>query len=219
VAQSDTGGDEEGTRERTILELQRLRHEVQKLALEVETLRSTRLWDRLVGRYLPVVTSLLAIAGFWFGAIQYYVQKGNTDKQRVEELRREAAKPFWDMQLRLYVRASEAAAAIAVTNDARLRVRAEVDFWTLYWGPLASVEDVGLFSSEEKKHPARVEAAMVAFGAHLRDHPQESRKRKELERLSLELAHAIRDEIGPSFALEAPASSNLRGYLKRSTDE
>jgi len=179
------------------LELQLLRTQVEKLALEVEALRSSRWWDRVVGRYLPIVTALLAVAGFWFGIIQYYTQKTDTEKQRIKELRREAAKPFWGTQLALYVRASEAAATIATSDDEAVRARAEAEFWVLYWGSLSCVEDVGL---EERPNP-KVEAAMVEFGMYLDEHPKGTRKQENLKPLALALAHAMRGEIGPSFSL------------------
>jgi hypothetical protein len=183
--------------------------------LEVEALRSSRWWDRVVGRYLPLITALLAVVGFWFGVIQYYAQRGDSEKQlaeaqqgRADELRREAAKPFWEMQLKLYARASEAAATIATSDDEAARSRAESEFWLLYWGPLSCVEDVGI---EKKPHP-EVEAAMVQFGNYLKAHSRETRTKSELQPLSLALAHSMRHEIGPSFALQA--TPLLGGHAK-----
>ena len=187
-----------GTEERTTLELQRLRHEIQKLALEIDALRSSRRWERLVGRHLPIVTALLAIGGFWVGIFQYYATSRDAQQQRAIESRREAARPFWDTQLRLYVRAAEAAATIATSNDGAATDRAEVEFWTLYWGPLAIVEDASLAQGPR----AAVEDAMVALGAYLRSHPKAARSKDELARLSLRLAHAMREQTGPSFSLE-----------------
>ena len=80
-----------GTEERTTLELQRLRHEIQKLALEIDALRSSGRWERLVGRHLPIVTALLAIAGFWVGIFQYYATSREAQQQRAIESRRESA--------------------------------------------------------------------------------------------------------------------------------
>jgi hypothetical protein len=47
---------------------------------------------------------------------------------------------------------------------------------------------------------------MVKFGAALRQR-ESNPDRRELERLSLALAHAIRDAVGPAFELQpAPAT-------------
>ncbi len=176
--------------------LQRI--EVAKRILEVDSLRASTWWDRMIGRYVPIVTAILAVSGFWFGVWQYYSQKSDVEAQRSEDLRREAAKPFWDTQLRLYVKASEAAATIATSDDEATRSSAEAQFWILYWGPLSCVEDVGL----EEKSKADVEAAMVKFGKYLNTQPKGDRKPDELKTLSLALAHAMRDEIAPSFSLQ-----------------
>jgi hypothetical protein len=189
---------------REALELQQLQVQVQKLTLEVEALRSATFWDKVIGRYLPLLTAVLAVSGFWFGVIQYYGHRTETELQqaaaegkRAEELRREAAKPFWDSQLQLYLRASEAAATVAVSSDPDAVSRVESQFWILYWGPLAIVEDVGT----ELRPTAEVEAAMVQVGSYLREHPKD-RHRATLQQYSLDLAHAMRHSVGPSFNLK-----------------
>lgn len=191
-------------KDREALELQQLQVEVEKLRLEVEALRSSSFWDRTVGRYLPLITAVLAVAGFWVGLIQYSRQQAEADQERSsaldrrsEEFRREAAKPFWDSQLRLYLRASEAAGTIATSSDPDVVSRAETDFWVLYWGPLAIVEDVGM----EKQPIAEVEAAMVQFGRYLATGPND-RSRERMQSLSLALAHAMRRSVPPSFDLQ-----------------
>jgi hypothetical protein len=199
--------------DRAKLELDRLDLEVKKLSLEVHALRSPTHWDRLIGRYLPLATAFLAVAGFWFGVIQYLAQQRENDRQRIEalkqrgdDIRREVAKPFWDSQLRLYLKASEAAAVIATTDKEDERSRAEAEFWALYWGPLAAVEDVGI----EKKATAEIEAAMVEFGEYTKQTRRDKQDKEKLERLSLQLAHAIRNAVGPAFNLEITALKNLR---------
>jgi hypothetical protein len=194
------------------LELQHLQVEVEKLRLEVEALRSSTFWDRIVGRYLPLVTAVLAVAGFWVGMIQFLRQQTDTESQRAdavqqrsEELRREAAKPFWDSQLQIYLRASEAAAIIATSSDQEAVSRAEGQFWVLYWGPLAIVEDVGTAT----RPVAEVEHAMVQFGRCIRTNPKE-RNREEMHRLSLDLAHAMRKSVGPSFDLKPTELAGAR---------
>ena len=191
-SQARSEGDRAG------LELQHLQVQVEKLGLEVEGLRAQKFWDRTVGRYLPMLTALLAVAGFWVGLIQYNQERIGSDQRRTDELRRESARPFWDAQLKLYQRASEAAAVIATSKSADAVARAENDFWTLYWGPLAIVEDVGV----EKQPVAEVEQAMVQFGRSLLDRGWNP-SRTELQGRSLALAHAMRKPVSPAFHLEA----------------
>src|SRR5262249_25131402 len=172
----DQPGPPPGDRE--ALEFQQLQVQVQKLRLEVEALRATSVWDRVIGRYLPLLTAILAVAGFWFGGIQYYGRQTESDRQRAEaegkraeELRREAARPCWDWQVQIYLRGAEAAGTIATSLDAEAVKRAEAQFWTLYWGPLAIVEDVGT----EPRPSAEVEAAMVRFGRYLGNNKDRNR--------------------------------------------
>jgi hypothetical protein len=172
------------------LKLEQLRKEVEKLGLEIKALKSTASWDRVVGRYLPIVTSLVAVGGFWFGLWQYSQQKSEGAKQQALGLRQDAAKPFWETQLGLYIKAADAAATIATARDPSTRSNAETTFWTLYWGPLSCVEDITLETNVE----ANVEAAMVVFGNLL-----QSGDSNQLTTAALGIAHAIRNEIGPVF--------------------
>ena len=183
--------------EKSRLELDLLRNEVAKLSLEVEAMRGSRWWDRVIGSYLPLLTAFGAVVGFWFGVYQFHGQQVAAVVDRTEELKREAAKPFWDTQLSLYIQAVNAAAEIATSDDEAKRKSAESEFWLLYWGPLSCVEDMGV----GEKKGAAIEGAMVEFGTYLEQHTGSSRKKEQLQPLALELAHAIRDEIAPSFDL------------------
>lgn len=206
MSESTLGGSPARSEDdRAGLELQHLQVQVEKLRLEVEGLRAQTFWDRTVGRYLPMVTALLAVAGFWVGLVQYNQERIGSDQRRTDELRRESARPFWDAQLKLYLRAAEAAAVIATSKNADAVARAENDFWTLYWGPLAVVEDVGV----EKRTAAEVEQAMVEFGRSLLDRGRNP-SRTELQRRSLDLAHAMRKTVSPAFHLEAPPSTGAK---------
>jgi hypothetical protein len=101
----------------------------------------------------------------------------------------------------LYLEASEKAAIIATTDDDQERKAATNRFRVIYWGPLASVEDVGL----TKETSGKIEAAMVCFGREMH-----KGKSEELQQLSLDLAHAIRDAVAPAFDLQATKSQDLR---------
>ena len=216
------GPDPQAPGDRTSLDLRRLEKEVEKLTLEVEALRSSTYWERVVGRYLPLITAFLAVAGFWFGIIQFNAQKKDSelkqaeaDSQRAEEFQREAARPFWDAQVKLYLRAAEAAATIATAEKDDDIKRAEADFWSLYWGPLAAVEDVGI----EGRVKPEVEPAMVEFGQYLLQNSHAVDKKKRLHHLSLKLAHAFRNSFPTSFHLEATPEGHGRLDPRENTAE
>jgi hypothetical protein len=110
------------------------------------------------------------------------------DAERSAESRRiEATKSFLERQLKLYTEASQVAAKIATSTDVNEVADANKRFWELYWGELALVENKD------------VEAAMVALGKAIMD----SAPQKQLQQLSLRLAHACRKSLDLSWAINA----------------
>jgi len=195
-------------------QLKNLELENDKLKLEIQSLIDKDSWTNKVEKYIPVITALIAVAGFWFGVYQFHRQeKAAMEKvaieqqQRLEdfqgELRRanetkelELRKPFWEKQLELYFVASEAAATIATSQDKEVRATAEANFWILYWGPLGIVEDAGM----KKPEDAVVERAMVRFGNCLSG--KDTCSMQELKNRSLSLAHKCRESIGKSWEVK-----------------
>jgi hypothetical protein len=101
----------------------------------------------------------------------------------------EARKPFSERQLQIYFQAVEAASLLATlpkTHQAYGAVSS--DFWKLYWGPLALVED------------QLVANAMFNFGAAAKgDAPPDV-----LQEYALKLAHACRDSLAESWKVSLP---------------
>src|SRR3954454_6246630 len=89
-----------------------------------------------------------------------FIQFGSTSALSVRQ-------PFVEQQTKLCLAASENAARLASTRDPTTWTKAREEFWALYWGPLAMVEDV------ESRAQHGVEAAMVEFGRQLPYHPSE----------------------------------------------
>jgi len=100
----------------------------------------------------------------------------------------EARKPFEGERLALYVEASSAAATLATSNDPKALEKANQDFWRLYWGPLALVED------------QPVEKSMVVFGRCLQD--RKTCDGGQAQQLALQLAYACRDSLAASWKVE-----------------
>jgi hypothetical protein len=89
---------------RESLELERLSLEVQKLRTEVER-SQPGLWNA-IQRVSPLVGTLLAVAAFLFGVVQYIGQQSRELTAREHELARQAAardqefmKPLWEREL------------------------------------------------------------------------------------------------------------------------
>ncbi len=200
------------------LELEYLSQQVEKMKLEIAELKSTSPLDRILSRYLPVVASSIAVVGFLFGVYQYQHEQLAAENQRSESLRREVARGFFESQLKLYLAASQAAATIATSSNESARDDAKAQFWELYYGPLACVEDIGIDygtnDPDKKEDPrtAAVERAMVKYGNLLEENPDIGDPR--MKRLSLDLAQAIRNIVGPSFKLPTPETMDERNEKK-----
>lgn len=146
-----------GKSTRDALELERLSLEVQKLRTEVER-SQPGLWNA-IQRVSPLVGTLLAVAAFLFGVIQYIGQQTRELAAREHELARQAAardqdfmKPLWERELTTYFLASDTVGTIATTSDAVKRRAAVEQFWRLYQGHMVILETTAL------------SGAMVAFG-------------------------------------------------------
>ena len=123
------------------------------------------------------------------------------------EVYQESAKRFWDKQVQLYLDAAEAAATVAASDDPDMVRKARNRFWTLYWGSLAAVEDVGLNRKRPGDKETPIESAMVELGKRISG--KVKCERAELQQFVLQLSHAIRDTIRPAFAGDANASTIL----------
>jgi hypothetical protein len=77
-----------------------------------------------------LIPSFIAIATIAVGLIQYISTSNQTVRQ-----------PFLERQSTLCFAASEHAARLASTVDPEQWKKSWAEFWMLYWGPLAIVED------------------------------------------------------------------------------
>ncbi len=143
---------------------------------------------------LKLLAALGAILSFlwgiwvWRDKSAQELAHARIEAQRLAESHRiEATKPFLERQLKLYTEASQVAAVLATSTEAAELLRATERFWELYWGELALVEN------------KEVQAAMVALGRAL----ETSADKKEVQQLSLRLAHACRRSLDKSWGINA----------------
>jgi hypothetical protein len=129
-------------------------------------------------------TSVIAVAALIAGFIQF----GTTSAFSVRQ-------PFLERQTELCVSAAEYAARLASTLDMDTWKKSREEFWMLYWGPLAIVEDV-----ESHTHN-RVEGAMVDFGTELNkiSPTSPSLPASVLEGQAINVAHACRDLLSSKW--------------------
>lgn len=140
---------------------------------------------------------LLTSISILIGAGQFYLT--NTQKNR---------EPFLRVQLEFLIEASDTLAALAVENDPVKWEASRKEFWKLYLGRLAIVED------------AAVEAVMVCAGnlvprtaAGEIDLPMNS-----LRNPSLTLAYAARNLIVDSWNIEASVLPTLTEQVRSRAD-
>jgi hypothetical protein len=117
--------------------------------------------------------------------------------------RQASRRPFLEKQLQISVEATDAASRLATATDPDEWERARQEFWQLYWGRLALVED------------RAVEARMVEFGRLIPEGPitRDQLPLTDLSVPSLLLAHAARAMVAKSWrkdlaTLPTPASAN-----------
>jgi hypothetical protein len=90
------GAQEDPALVKVKLELKYLEWQNEKLSFEINELRGEAVWVRRVNKLLPAITGIIAVAGFWFGIIQYIraeearleqqkAEKGSRDKQEKSE--------------------------------------------------------------------------------------------------------------------------------------
>lgn len=108
----------------------------------------------------------------------------------------EAAKPFLELRQTYYLEAIKAAAILASPNDHTqedLR-EAKKRFWELYWAELALVEGVD------------VESTMKALGDALEPELNPTPQ----QRVTLKLAHALRDSLLQSWGIDETVTGAIR---------
>jgi hypothetical protein len=157
------------------------------------------LWDAVA----KMITALGLVLGGGLTVLKYFharkqekaaehdtrEKEGQLAKERAKSAEVEARKPFSTKQLELYFEAAEAASMLAVLNKTDERYEpSRVKFWSLYWGPLALVED------------QKVATAMYNFGEVLKLDPEPP----DLQFCALDVAHACRDSVAESWKVPLP---------------
>jgi hypothetical protein len=146
-------------------------------------------------RFIDAATKILAVIAVAAGGgwTLYTYLNGRADIARTASL--EARKPFEEKRLELYIEAATVTAKIARSHDKNEVARAKDEFWVLYLGPLALVED------EE------VEGAMFQFGKCLNP---SAKCKSMLEALSLEVAHQCKDSLSATWGVPRRPTLSVR---------
>ena len=137
---------------------------------------------KIVSNASTIIPWLLSIATIGAGIWQYADKQAQANRE-----------PFLRKQLDYMFQASEAVSILSTTTDTATWTLKRDEFWKLYWGPLAIVEDPD------------VEYAMVRAGRLIPapgSPPPANLPQKELQVPSLDLSHEIRDLILESWGVD-----------------
>jgi len=135
-------------------------------------------------------TFLGLVVGLW----QFTWQQKAHQKELIVQEETANKRPFRQKQLQLYFLASLTVASLATEFDSKRWERARSTFWQLYWGQLGAVES------------REVEKVMVKIGRVVPDRPTDIAEipLRALQSLSLELAHAIRNQLPEDWRIFLP---------------
>ncbi len=143
-----------------LAQLEELRLKNEKLQLELNELRKGKPWHQILIQFVPVLTALIAFAGFFWGLLRYQEQS----RSELVSHEREFMKPWIENQRDIYRKALTAAGTVANTENDETRRKAAEEFWQLYHGEMILVETTS------------VSQAMVAFGKCLEQLEKEVRR-------------------------------------------
>lgn len=157
--------------------------EIEKLGLEIKSLKKAdKKWYVLI-QYLPLTTVLVALAGFIFGIIQY---KDQQQKDRVIR-EKEFKIKYWEKQLDVYINISQSAARLATLDNAEDREKEYQRFRELYYGNFLMVAD------------EQVARTAKTFFQNYIDYRNDPRKQVGVQLSSKALANACRKSLGQSW--------------------
>jgi hypothetical protein len=175
-----------------------LEQELQLAQLERHQLESKQLRQALndngkskplhtvLGQFVPLITALVAVAGFIWGVYQYQVQQNKSleaqklqSKQELKTAERDFMKPWLDNQREIYLQALTAASIVANSDNPDEVANATEEFWVLYHGKMI------LFETGD------VEKAMIAFGGCIKNACDRARLDTQLHQLASAMAGSM----------------------------
>ncbi|GGD00228.1 hypothetical protein [Undibacterium terreum] len=171
-----------------ITQLQHMQLENEKLSLELEKIRKGTSWLQLPLQLVPLISALVAVAGFLWGVLQYSDEQAKNRSDKETQSKRENAiaerefmRPWLESQRQTYQEALTAATAIANSKESKDRGEAEQKFWQLYHGAMILVET------------KKVSGGMVLFG-HCID-GTEACSQQQMNERSRDLATAMAESM------------------------
>jgi hypothetical protein len=142
----------------------RFEPELEKLKWEISGLRASQAWDRRIGRYIPLATTLVGVGAFWLGVQQYttnekehLAQNRRQMEQDWAERAKDYKKYFWEKQLDTYSEAVDLAARLANDQDPTTAAEAYSRFVELYHGRMVIYEDLNVMQAMKRFEQVYIE--------------------------------------------------------------
>ena len=194
-------------RELQLAQLEKLQLENEKLKQELQDRGKSKPWHAVLIQFVPIISALVAVAGFLWGVYQYQAQQTrNLEAQRLQSEReletaqRDLMKPWLDSQREIYVQALTAASTIANTNDSEELRQATTEFWNLYHGKMILVET------------QEVADGMVRFGSCINSGCNSAKLNEQLHQLATAMANSMAATAQMTYA---EFSANQFQYISK----
>ncbi len=160
--------------------------------MKTETPAEEELRLKRINTWIAAIGAIGVAATIWFGFRRLAVEA----QAQTNAVQQQWATHFYDEKLSLYARATETAAKIAALKSKEAKDTdlqgAITEFRILFWGPMCVTEGQD------------VEKAMVYFAAAL----DSAASGKDLQQLSLFLAHVCRNEAHELYVRDGHAASH-----------
>jgi hypothetical protein len=142
----------------TELEIKKKQKEIQKLDEEITTLRRSNSRQGKIEQLLPLISTLILVAGFVVGIITTVVtyvvdvqRQGAEFETKKVQLEKENRNKIYEKQAEIYIDLSQTAAEISALTDEPKRKERYVHFLSLYNGSLRIVDSDGRILDAAKK--------------------------------------------------------------------
>ena len=173
-------------RELQLAQLEKLQLENEKLKQELNDRGRSKPWHAVLIQFVPIISALVAVAGFLWGVYQYQAQQTrNLEAQRLQSEREQETaqqdlmRPWLENQRDIYLQALTAASAVANTDDPEELKHAKVEFWNLYHGKMILVE------TDEVKNK------MINFGTCINNACNRAKLNELLHQLGTAMANSM----------------------------
>jgi len=169
-----------------LAQLEKVQLENIKLRQDLQELGKSKPIHYLLIQFVPIITALVAVAGFLWGVYQYQSQQTKNleaqklqSKQEVETAQQNFMKPWLDSQREIYLQALTVASTVANTDDSEELKQATVEFWNLYHGKMILVET------------DKVAKEMIDFGDCIKGACNRAKLNEQLHRLATAMANSM----------------------------